>query len=66
MRKRAMRMFRQFEHGYGSRWEAIRRLHRRSALQRRPATGFARQSSIAAASEQARLKELALDVTELR
>jgi transposase len=69
VRERAVRMVREHEHEYGSRWEAIRSIAPKIGCTAQTLHNWIRKTEpvqIAAASEQARLKELEREVAELR
>ena len=69
LRERAVRMVREHGHEYGSRWEAIRSIAPKIGCTAQTLHNWVRKTEpvqIAAASEQARLKELEREVAELR
>jgi transposase len=69
VRERAVRMIREHEHEYGSRWEAIRSIAPKIGCTPQTLHNWIRKTEpaqVAAASDQARVKQLEREVTELR
>jgi transposase len=69
VRERAVRMIREHEHEYGSRWEAIRSIAPKIGCTPQTLHNWIRKTEpaqVAAASDQARLKQLEREVAELR
>jgi transposase len=69
VRERAVRMIREHEHEYGSRWEAIRSIAPKIGCTPQTLHNWIRKTEpaqVAAASDQARLQQLKREVAELR
>ena len=69
VRERAVRMIREHEHEYGSRWEAICSVAPKIGCTPQTLHNWIRKTEptqVAAASDQARLKQLEREVAELR
>jgi transposase len=69
VRERAMRLVREHEHEYGSRWAAIESIAPKIGCTPQTLHTWVRKSEpaqVVAATEQARIKQLEREVTELR